>query len=63
MGDESEEIVAVVTADKEKVMSGGAPIFLVSGAEEREKVSSYLSHILNAQIHDLENGVYILVRH
>ncbi len=44
-------------------MTGGAPIFVASSPEEREKVSTYLSRILNAQVHDLENGIYIIVRH
>jgi len=44
-------------------MTGGAPIFVASSPEEREKISTYLSRILNAQAHDLENGIYIIVRH
>lgn len=56
-------IVAIVTIDRDKVMSGGAPIFVASSAEEREKVAVYLGRILAAQVHDLENGTYIIVRH
>ncbi len=55
-------ILAVITLDMNMV-SGGAPIFFVRSEEEREKVSLYLSKILDALVHDLNNGTYIVVRH
>ena len=58
-----ERILAIVTLAPDKVVAGGAPTFIAANSEEREKVASYLGHILAAQIHDLENGTYILVRH
>jgi len=58
-----DKIVAIVTLTPEKVKSGAAPTFTASDSGEREKLASYLGHILNAQVHDLENGTYILVRH
>ncbi len=58
-----EKILAIVTLAADKVAPGGAPTFIAADSEEREKVASYLGHILNAQIHDLENGTYILVKH
>ncbi len=56
------KILAVVSIKKDRV-SGGAPIFFASNEEEQEKVASYLSRILDAMVHDLENGTYILVKH
>ena len=56
-------IIAVVTLASETILPGGVPVFVASGPEEREKVSTYLSRITDAQVHDLENGVYVLVRH
>lgn len=58
----SREILAIVTATKNKV-GGSAPIFYVEDDQELEKVSLYLARIFMAAIHDLDNGVYILVRH
>ncbi|MHB1421293.1 MAG: capping complex subunit for YIEGIA [Bacillota bacterium] len=58
-----ESIMAVVTTDREKVIPGGAPVFLAKDEEEQEKISLYISRILNGIAHDLENGVYIIVRH
>lgn len=58
-----EKILAIVTLTPDKVQGGGAPVFVTSGDEEREKVATYLSRILAAQVHDLENGTYILVSH
>jgi hypothetical protein len=55
--------VAVVALATDKVLPGGVPVFVASGPEEREKVAMYLSRIMDVQVHDLENGVYVLVKH
>ncbi|MEW5953224.1 MAG: hypothetical protein AB1815_05640 [Bacillota bacterium] len=57
-----QKILAVVTLDRQRV-GGGAPIFEAADEEEREKVALYIAKILNAMVHDLENGSYIIVRH
>lgn len=59
---EVSNILAVITLNKELV-SGGAPIFFARDEEELEKVAGYLSKILDAMVHDLGNGSYIVVRH
>jgi len=46
-----------------KKVSGGAPIFFARDEEEQEKTARHISKILNAMVHDLENGTYIVVRH
>lgn len=56
------KILAVVTLNMEQV-SGGAPIFFARDEEERERMAMYLGRILDAMVHDLENGTYIVVRH
>lgn len=58
----SDAILAVITLHMDKV-SGGAPIFFVRDEKEQEKVANYLSKILDAIVHDLGNGTYIVVRH
>lgn len=55
-------ILAIVALDKDQV-SGGAPIFFARDKAEQERVANYLSKILDAMVHDLENGSYIVVRH
>lgn len=57
-----ESILAAVTLDESKI-TGDVPIFYAQSEEEREKIANLLSRILKAMVHDLENGVYILVRH
>ena len=57
----AEEILAVVTINKEQPATG-VPVFFAKDDEERDKISFYLSKILSASIHDLENGTLILVR-
>ena len=56
-------ILAIITQEKEKVTGAGTPVFLASNQEEQDKVALYLARITEGVIHDLENGVYILVKH
>ncbi len=56
-------ILAVITMDREKVSAGGAPIFFAANKEEQEKIAVTLARITEGVIHDLENGVFILVKH
>jgi len=58
-----EEVVYIIADDRNKVVAGGAPILIAPEPRERERLALYLSRILNAMVHDLENGVLILVRH
>ncbi|AYO30375.1 MAG: hypothetical protein PWR06_347 [Thermoanaerobacteraceae bacterium] len=57
-----EAILAVVTLDKQQPASG-VPVFYAKDEKERDKIAMYLSKILSAMTHDLENGTYIIVRH
>lgn len=57
-----EYIVAVVTTAKDKV-GGGAPIFYATSKEEMDKLALYLAKMTKGMVHDLENGVYVIVRH
>ncbi len=56
-------ILAIITQDKEKVYGAGAPVFLAISQEEQDKIALYLARITEGVIHDLENGVYVLVKH
>ncbi|WP_350342462.1 hypothetical protein PRVXT_001701 [Proteinivorax tanatarense] len=58
-------VAIVVTEDsKDKVIQGGmAPIFIAKNKEEQQKISMYISRITMSVLHDLENGVLMLVKH
>ncbi len=58
-----EDILAIITTEKELVSSGTTPIFYARDEEEKERISLLLSKITLGMIHDLENGSYIIVRH
>lgn len=58
----TKNILAAITIDPSRV-GGGIPIFYAENQEEQEKISTYLARITEGVIHDLENGVYILVKH
>jgi len=55
-------ILAAVAADPDKV-KGNCPLFIAGDAEEQQRTSLLLARILGGVVHDLENGVYIIVRH
>lgn len=56
-------ILAVITLDHALIKGGGAPIFLAKDRVEQDRIATYIARITESIVHDLENGVYILVRH
>jgi len=53
-------IVAVVATEEHRVC-GGVPVFVVSGAEEQQRLAESLEKILDVSAHRLLNDVIILV--
>ncbi|MDA8064744.1 MAG: hypothetical protein M0Z27_12375 [Thermaerobacter sp.] len=51
----------VTTRPKGSIAGGGAPVFFVQNEEQREKLARYIVRITNANVHDLEDGTYIMV--
>ncbi|HEX3011854.1 MAG TPA: hypothetical protein VHQ70_07435 [Syntrophomonadaceae bacterium] len=56
-------LLAIITINLENVSGGGCPIFLAKDEEEQQKLGIYLARILGGIVHDLENGVYLIVKH
>ncbi|PZD93511.1 hypothetical protein DNH61_23100 [Paenibacillus sambharensis] len=56
------KVAAIVTLDREAV-GGGAPIFVEQSREQQEKTAFLLEKILDASVHDLKNGILVLVKH
>lgn len=56
-------ILAIVSTDPTKVNGGGCPVFLANSQEEQERISLLLARVLGGLVHDLENGVYFIVKH
>ncbi len=59
----SKYILAVITQDPGLVRGGGTPVFLARDQAEQDRIATYLARITEGVVHDLENGVYILVKH
>ncbi|MBM7854635.1 hypothetical protein JOC37_001013 [Desulfohalotomaculum tongense] len=55
-------IFAAVATDKETV-NGGVPIFYAQDDEQRDKMAGTLANIADGMVHELENGVMIIVEH
>ncbi|NMB00510.1 MAG: hypothetical protein GX971_03160 [Firmicutes bacterium] len=56
-------ILAVVTNEQGKVDGGGAPIFYAKDEEELTELALLIAKFLGAAVHDLHNGVLVIVRH
>ena len=59
---ESPELKAAVTYNADNV-NGAIPIFITSNEKEAEKVAERLGKILQSVVHNLGNGIYIIVKH
>ncbi|HHW74728.1 MAG TPA: hypothetical protein GX744_05675 [Firmicutes bacterium] len=59
----SKYILAVITLDPSLVSGGGAPVFVARDRIEQDRIATYMARITEGVVHDLENGVYILVKH
>ena len=55
--------IIVLKEEKYKVGSGGVPIFYVKNKEEQEKISMLLARITLGMVHDLGNGVKLIIKH
>ena len=54
-------VLCAITDDLAKV--SGMPAFLAKSEESRQKKATYLSRILQGVVHDLGDGVLIVVKH
>jgi hypothetical protein len=54
-------VLAAITDDPAKV--SGVPVFVAQDDDSRQKKALYLSRILQAAVHDLGDGVLIVVKH
>ncbi|MDI3280587.1 MAG: hypothetical protein QJR13_04380 [Bacillota bacterium] len=61
-GARNEEIVAVVTTDRELVAAGGVPVFYARDVRERDAIALVLARTTRSTAHELPTGVLILVR-
>ncbi|RQD73215.1 MAG: hypothetical protein D5R97_09755 [Candidatus Syntrophonatronum acetioxidans] len=58
----SKFILAAVTT-KTGLVEGNFPIFVAESQEEQERMARTLGRVLEGVVHDMENGVFILVKH
>lgn len=57
-----ENIIAIITLNR-NVTSSTAPVFYVNSEEEQETTALLIAKITLGMVHDLRNGVYVVVRH
>ena len=59
----SDIIAIVATKDNKTAISGGRAVFWVDTAEQAQRKALLLARIFKAMVHDLEDGIYLIVRH
>lgn len=65
MEEKSDNIMAVISLqnNKEKVGGGGVPFFFAEDKKEMEEISTLLARLTLGMIHDLGNGIRIIIKH
>lgn len=58
-----DSILAIVTTNKDSVSASTVPVFYVEDSEKQEYMSLLISKITMGMVHDLGNGVYVIVKH
>jgi hypothetical protein len=58
-----ESVLAIITHRRDAVAGGGAPIFYSKDEDESSKIALYLARILNGMVHEVGDGIYIIVKH
>lgn len=56
-------LAIVVKEDKESKVGGGAPIFVAEDDEELEQMSMLISRLTMSMVHEISDGVRILIKH
>ncbi|WP_366922350.1 hypothetical protein MFMK1_002802 [Metallumcola ferriviriculae] len=56
-------VLIVLEEARDRVSPGEAPTFYVNNKKEQDSLALVMSRTLMAMAHDLENGVYMLVKH
>ncbi|NLM97111.1 MAG: hypothetical protein GX175_05820 [Halanaerobiaceae bacterium] len=57
-------ILAIITTEiNRNKVSGGVPIFITESIKEMEEVSSLLARLTLGMVHDLGNGIKVIIRH
>ncbi len=62
--EKTNSIKAVIVLDEMKnKVTGGPPIFIVDNQDELNKISSMLARLMLGMVHDLGNGIHIIIKH
>lgn len=56
-------LACVATRENADKVAGAAAVFVAEDNEEAQRTCLLLARILKGMSHDLENGVYIIVKH
>ncbi|MFW5998305.1 MAG: capping complex subunit for YIEGIA [bacterium] len=58
------EIIAIITnKENSDKIDGGVPIFYTDNDEQLEEISMLLARITLGMVHDLGNGVKLIIKH
>lgn len=55
--------VVLVEASQYVISGGSGPVYVAKDVKEQQQIAIYLSRITGGMVHDMENGMLIIVRH
>ncbi len=59
----TEFIIAVVTTNRDVVSSSITPVFYANDDEHKERLALLIAKTTRGMVHDLESGIYVIVKH
>ena len=57
------KVILAIVATADARVEGAAPLLRVDTAEQAEAKADRIARILDAMVHDVGGGVYLIVRH
>lgn len=58
-----DSIVAIVTEDRNRVNASSVPVFFEEDIKKQEALALRIAKITSGMVHDLGNGIYLIVKH
>ncbi|HLV10426.1 MAG TPA: hypothetical protein VKY40_09465 [Halanaerobiales bacterium] len=56
-------LAIIVIKDAKHKVGGGVPVFIVEDEKEQQKIGSLLARLTLSMLHDLGNGINIIIKH
>lgn len=63
MQEQTNQIIAIVTTERQNLQGGGVPVFVTKSKETLQTISFTLEKTLDASAHEVDQETMIIVKH